>query len=331
MTILGIETSCDETSAAVFKDNMLLSNIIASQTIHQQYGGVVPELASRAHMKLLIPIVKKALDVSKTSLDNLNGIAVTFGPGLVGSILVGLNFAKALAFSLKIPYIGINHIEGHIFANFVSPTKLQPPFITLIISGGHTQLVHVTQMGIYSTIGSTKDDAAGEAYDKVAKMMELGYPGGPIIDLMAKNGADDFVKFPRAMLNEANHDFSFSGLKTAVLYYLKKKARQEIEEHKSDIVASFQAALVDVLIEKTIRAAIDQKLKTIVLAGGVACNSYLREKFSSRANEEGMDLYFPAPGLCTDNAAMIACAGYFKLKSGLTSNFDLSPKPSLQL
>lgn len=331
MIILGIETSCDETAAAVYGENGLLSNVIASQTIHQQFGGIVPELASREHMKLIVPIVKKALKHAAISSFNLNGIAVTYGPGLIGSILVGLNFAKAMAYSLKIPWIGINHIEGHILANFVTGSELKPPFIALIISGGHTQLVYVKQLGEYITMGKTKDDAAGEAFDKVAKMMELGYPGGPIIDRLAKYANEKFVKFPRAMIKEHNFDFSFSGLKTAVLYYLKRITKEERDKFKADIAASFQAALVEVLVEKTFKAVKQKKVKTVTLAGGVASNSYLRQQMKLRARQEGINLFIPSPILCTDNAAMIALTGLYKLKNGENSLNSLSPKPYLKL
>ena len=331
MNVLGIETSCDETAAAVFCERGLLSNVIASQTIHREYGGVVPELASRAHIRLIMPIVQQALNDAGFSLDDIDGIAVTHGPGLVGSLLVGLNFAKSLSYSRGIAYIGVNHIEGHIFANFVEQTDLKPPFIVLIISGGHTQLVHVQNFGDYQIIGRTRDDAAGEAYDKVAKMMDLGYPGGPIIDNLAKHGDEKYIQFPRAMMSDDNFDFSFSGLKTAVLYYLKRHPAEEIESHRDDIVASFQAALVDVLVGKTIRTAIKRGVQNIVLAGGVACNSALRREMKRSASENKMKLYFPAPVLCTDNAAMIACAGRYRLVRGEHSSYGLSPLPSLKL
>jgi len=331
MNILGIETSCDETAAAIFSEAGLLSNVIASQTIHHQYGGVVPELASRAHIQFIVPIVSQALTDAHLSLSQVDCIAVTYGPGLVGSILVGLNFAKALAFSCHLPWVGVNHIEGHIYANFIHHIDLNPPFVVLIISGGHTQLVYVKDFNDYRVLGSTRDDAAGEAFDKVAKMMELGYPGGPIIDRLAKEGDEHFLKFPRAMIKEENFDFSFSGLKTAVLYYLRRHSKQDWMKNKAGIVASFQAALVDVLVEKTVQAAIKMKTDQIAIAGGVACNSYLRSEMQRRANEEKMKLYVPSPILCTDNAAMIACLGLLKIKRGETSDFTLSPKPSLKL
>ncbi|MBN2013441.1 tRNA (adenosine(37)-N6)-threonylcarbamoyltransferase complex transferase subunit TsaD [candidate division KSB1 bacterium] len=328
MIVLGIESSCDETSAAVVRDDHLLSNIIASQEVHREFGGVVPELASRAHARHIVPIVKQALRQANVTINEIDGIAVTYGPGLVGSLLVGLNFAKALAFTHSIPFVGVNHIEGHIWANFIDVSEPQPPFIALIISGGHTQLVIVEAWGTYRTIGKTKDDAAGEAFDKVAKMMNLGYPGGPVIDRMAKNANSQFVRFPRAMMTDGNYDFSFSGLKTAVLYYLREHGP---ENHQADVVASFQAALSDVLIEKTIQAAKAHRLSSIVLAGGVACNSYIRNNFQVRATDEKLNVYLPKPILCTDNAAMIARAGLLKLNQGEVSGYDLAPKPSLRL
>ncbi|MEE4311672.1 MAG: tRNA (adenosine(37)-N6)-threonylcarbamoyltransferase complex transferase subunit TsaD [candidate division KSB1 bacterium] len=331
MVVLGIETSCDETSAAVFTDDGILSNIVASQEVHTRYGGVVPELASRAHIRLIVPIVNRALERADMTMSRIEGIAVTYGPGLVGSILVGLNFAKGIAYSRDIPWTGVNHIEGHIFANYVNESEIRTPFISLIISGGHTQLVHVKKLGEYEVLGKTRDDAAGEAYDKVAKMMDLGYPGGPLIDKMAEEGDEKFIAFPRPMLKEDNYDFSFSGVKTAVLYYLKKNKPELLRKHQKDIVASFQAALVEVLVDKTIRAARDLKINNIALAGGVASNSYLRKMFIRRCDAEEFTLFIPPPSLCTDNAAMIACTGHFYLKRGERSTFDMSPKPSLNL
>ena len=331
MNILGIETSCDETAAAVYRSPELLSNVIASQTIHQQYGGVVPELASREHIRLILPIIKKSLADANLKLNQVDGIAVTFGPGLVGSILVGLNTAKAMAYSLNIPWVGINHIEGHIFSIYLNQPNLELPFISLVVSGGHTQLVYVKQIGQYEILGKTLDDAAGEAFDKVAKMLDLGYPGGPIIDKLASNGDKNYVEFPRSILKKNEYNFSFSGLKTAVLYYLKQLAEQERKQHIADIVASFQAALVEVLVEKTIAAAKNRGLKEIVLAGGVARNSYLRNMFQQRANTEQLHIYVPEPILCTDNAAMIAWIGYQKLNMGIKSEYSLSPIPGLKL
>ena len=331
MNVLGIETSCDETAAAVFNNDGLKSNIVTSQAIHFKYGGVVPELASREHIRLIVPIVQKALDDAGISIKQLGGIAVTYGPGLVGSLLVGLNFAKALSMSQKLPLIGVNHIEGHVFANFIEENDLKPPFICLIISGGHTQLVFVKDYGQYELLGKTRDDAAGEAYDKVAKMLNVGYPGGPLIDKMAKGANPEFINFPRPMLRDDNYDFSFSGIKTAVLYYIRKLNEQIIDKQKRDIVASFQAALVEVLVEKTIKASLNYGIKSIALAGGVASNSYLRNYMGKRAREHDMNLYIPDPQYCTDNAAMIACTGYFYLNKNIESYPDLAPKPSLKL
>jgi N6-L-threonylcarbamoyladenine synthase len=330
MKILGIETSCDETAAAVFHSPTLRSNVIASQSVHQLYGGVVPELASREHIRLILPIIKEALFDAQLSLNDLDGIAVTSGPGLAGSLLVGVNFAKALAYALEIPFVGVNHIEGHIFAIQLNE-NVEPPFISLVISGGHTQLVMVEDFGKYQILGKTYDDAAGEAFDKVAKMLELGYPGGPIIDKMAKDGDEKFANFPRALLKKKNYDFSFSGLKTSVLYYLKNLTEKERKKHVANIAASFQAALVEVLIKKTIAAAKDKKINNVVLAGGVARNSYLRESFHQPAKKENINIHVPDPILCTDNAAMIALVGYRKLQQGLQSEFDLAPQVGLKL
>lgn len=331
MNILGIETSCDETAAAIYCPSGLQSNVIASQTIHQQYGGVVPELASREHIRLILPIIKKSLTDANLTLNQLDGIAVTYGPGLVGSILVGLNTAKAMAYALNIPWIGINHLEGHIFSISLDHSSLEPPFIALVVSGGHTQLVYVKQMGQYEILGKTLDDAAGEAFDKVAKMLDLGYPGGPIIDKLASSGNENHVQFPRSLMKKNEYNFSFSGLKTAVLYYLKQLSEQERQSHLADIAASFQAALVQVLVEKTIAAAKDNGIKEIVLAGGVARNRYLRAKFQERAMIESLQIYIPEPILCTDNAAMIAWLGYQKLERGIKSDYNLAPIPGLKL
>jgi len=331
MNVLGIETSCDETAAAVYSPRGLLSNVIASQEIHQQYGGVVPELASREHIRLILPIIKKALADASLSLNQVDGIAVTYGPGLVGSILVGLNTAKAIAYSRNIPWVGINHIEGHIFSVYLSHQDIHPPFLALVVSGGHTQLVHVRQPGQYEVIGKTLDDAAGEAFDKVAKMLNLGYPGGPIIDKLAVTGDKDFVKFPRSILKKSEYNFSFSGLKTAVLYYLKQLSDEERQRHLADIAASFQAALVEVLVEKTLNAAQHRQINQVVLAGGVARNSFLRQAFQQRATTTSITIHVPEPILCTDNAAMVAWLGYQKLHQGQTSDYRLAPVPGLTL
>jgi len=288
-------------------------------------------LASRAHLQTIIPTIEETFTQSGISKQQLQGIAVTYGPGLVGALLVGVNTAKALAFALDLPLIGINHLEGHIFANQLDHAELQPPLITLLISGGHSILILVQDWGRYQILGRTIDDAAGEAFDKVAKMLTLGYPGGPIIDQMAKNGDTAFYRFPRAWLQEDSLNFSFSGLKTAVLTFIESHPEAYIRQHVADICASFQQAVADVLIEKTIMAAIQYGIKQIALAGGVARNQFLRKQFITRASHENMSLYFPSPDFCTDNAAMIGKAGVFRLQKGERASFSLDAEPNLKL
>ncbi len=332
MLILGIETSCDETAASVVKDGReILSNVVYSQMVHDKYGGVVPELASREHIRAIVPVVKEALDRAGTSLEVIEGVAVTYGPGLVGSLLIGLSFAKALSYSLGIPLIGINHIEGHIFANFLEHPRILPPFVCLVISGGHSNLVYVAEKGSYRLMGQTRDDAAGEAFDKVAKILNLGYPGGPIIDRVSKNGKADFFRFPRARLQEGSFDFSFSGLKTAVAIYTSRLSEEELKTHRIDIAASFQEAVVDVLVEKGIKACLDMNSRTIALGGGVARNRRLRQRVKEEADKHKLEVLYPSPILCTDNAAMIAAAGDFRLSAGERSNLDLNAVPYVPL
>lgn len=323
MLVLGIETSCDETSASVVEDGKkILSNIIASQIdVHTKFGGVVPELASRKHIQNIIPVIMEALSVANVSLDDINGIAVTQGPGLIGSLLVGISTAKALSFSKGLPIVGVNHLEGHIYSNFLEHSYLEPPFVSLVVSGGHTDLIYVkSKEREYEKLGQTMDDAAGEAFDKIAKLLELGYPGGPIIDRLSKEGNPKAISFPRPFVWEHSLNFSFSGLKTAVLNYIVNAKRTGQDINLVDVAASFQASVVDVLTEKAIRAAEIKKVSTITIAGGVAANSELRKRMSERCYELGYNLYYPSLKLCTDNAAMIAGVGYLLLKNSHVNN-----------
>lgn len=342
MIVLGIETSCDETSAAILVDGEVKSNIISSQLVHHEYGGVVPELASRAHQRLIIPVVDEAINSAGLTKEQINGVAVTYGPGLAGALLVGLNFAKAFAYRMKIPFVGVNHIEAHLYSNFLGVKKPQYPFICLIVSGGHTQLVYVKKPFEYEFLGETLDDAAGEAYDKVAKMLGLGFPGGPQLDKLAQSGNPKFVKFPRSFLDEDSFNFSFSGLKTSVLYWLKDKGYYPISENKnkiddkqlSDICASFQAAVTDVLVGKTIKAAEKYKVNYITVSGGVSANSELRKKLIRQMTDvsaNGINVFFPDLDYCTDNGAMIALLGSMKLEKGYTSDFNLNAVPNLPI
>ena len=330
MRILGIETSCDETAASVIEDYKILSNIVSSQIVHNKYGGIVPEFASREQIGAIVHIVEAALVEADTSLNDIDGIAVTCGPGLAGSLLTGLNYVKGLSLALEKKYIAVNHLEGHLFAHKLANPDFAPPFLFLIISGGHTQLIHVKNWGEYSIIGTTLDDAAGEAFDKVAKMLGLEYPGGPQIDELAQNGDSDYVKFPRALLGKG-YDFSFSGLKTSVLYYLKKQKKSAIKKHLEDISASFQKAVIDVLTAKSISAANHLKLNRVAVGGGVSANSALRAELSSRGKTEGIEVVFPPLSLTTDNGAMIAAAGSYYLERGDYSSLSMNVHPNLAI
>ncbi len=323
MIVLGIESSCDETAAAVVKDGKMLSNVIASQIKdHSPYGGVVPEIASRKHIEAIVPVIKQALVDAALQMKDIEGVAVTRGPGLVGSLLIGLSTAKALAYSLDIPFVGVNHLEGHIAAIFLAEKSPAFSFIALVVSGGHTSIYLVKDHQSYSLLGQTRDDAAGEAFDKAAKMLNLGYPGGVVIDKLAKSGNPRTFAFPRAMKDSA--DFSFSGLKTSLLVMLKKRGKNFTDEEIPDVVASYQEAIVDALIDKTMQAAADNKIVRVVVCGGVAANSRLREKFTEAVAKNGVELFIPPTILCTDNAAMVAAIGEVLLKSGRRDGLDLN-------
>jgi len=336
MRILAIETSCDDTGAAVILDGRsILSNIVSSQVpIHQKYGGVVPELASRRHIESIVPIVTEALESAGVTLKEIDGIAVTQGPGLVGSLLVGLSFAKSVAFASGLPFVGVNHIEAHLSAIFLEEKPPRFPFIGLVVSGGHTSLYRMDGFGKYKRLGQTRDDAAGEAFDKVAKLLGLGYPGGPIIDELSRTGNPRAIRFPRPVLSKKSFDFSFSGLKTAVVNYVKTNPPSPMgypENLIKDIVSSFQEAVVEVLVKKTLQAAQDQKLKRIVLSGGVAANQRLRQKIKEESFERKLNVYVPSPSFCTDNAAMVGVVGYEYLKRGIRSPYSLNAFSNLPL
>jgi len=331
--LLGIETSCDETAAAVVADGKrILSNVVASQIKwHQKFCGVVPEIASRKHVELISPVIEEALLEANITLGDIDAVAVTQGPGLVGALLVGLGVAKGISYATKTPLICVNHIEAHILANFLEYPNLKPPLVALVVSGGHTAIVYMKDFSEYEVLGETLDDAAGEAFDKVARFLGLGYPGGPIIDELAAKGNPQAINFPRAMLRRDNYDFSLSGLKTAVLNYVSRVKAEGKEINIPDICASFQAAVIDVQIHKTLRAVREKDVDRIVLAGGVAANKSLRERLQNDAVNEGKELFYSSPLLCTDNAAMIACAGYFKFKEGKTCALDANAEPNLSL
>ena len=331
--ILAIESSCDETAAAVVEDGRCVkSNIISSQIeLHKLYGGVVPEIASRKHVEKVNFVVREALKEAGETLDSIDAIAVTYGPGLVGALLVGVAEAKALAFAKKKPLVGVHHIEGHICANYIEHPDLEPPFLCLVVSGGHTHLVDVKDYGKYEIIGCTRDDAAGEAFDKVARAIGLGYPGGPKIEALAKEGDKNAIAFPRAKVNDSKMDFSFSGLKSSVLNYLNKCEMKGEEVNRADIAASFQKAVVDVLVEHTMQAAKDFHMDKVAIAGGVASNKHLREAMEKACKENGFRFYRPSPIFCTDNGAMIGVAAYYEFMKGTRHGWDLNAVPNLKL
>jgi N6-L-threonylcarbamoyladenine synthase len=332
MLVLGVETSCDDTAAAVLQDgHTILANVVSSQDqVHRPYGGVVPELASRQHIRNIVPIVDDTLQKAGVTVKELDGIAVTYGPGLVGSLLIGLSLVKGLSFRSGIPYVGVNHLEAHLLAIHLEH-EVEFPYIALLASGGHTLLYRVNGVGDYLLLGGTRDDAAGEAYDKVAKMMGLGYPGGRVIDNLAKNGDRTAIRFPRARFRKGSYEFSFSGIKTAVWHYLQARGKERWESEIADIAASFQEAVVDMLVNPTIKAALAAGVSRVVLSGGVAANSRLREKIKQRSDAAGIDVFFPAPEFCTDNGAMIALAGYHWLKRGRRDDFRLNADADLTL
>lgn len=333
INILAIETSCDETSAAVVKNGRyILSNIISSQIdIHKKYGGVVPEIASRKHIEVIDYVIDEALEEANFKLNDIDAIAVTYGPGLVGALLVGVASAKALAFACNKPLVGVHHIEGHISANYIEDKNFTPPFICLIVSGGHTHIACVYDYNKYEIMGCTRDDAVGEAYDKVARAIGYGYPGGPIIDNLAKTGNSQAINFPRVYLEDNSYDFSFSGLKSAVLNYINKCKMTDVSFKPEDIAASFQQAVIEVLVNKTIKAAKQKNIYKIAMAGGVAANSSLRKHMKETCEKENITLNYPSPILCTDNAAMIGSAGYYEFINGVRHKLDLNAVPNLKL
>ena len=331
--ILAIESSCDETAAAVMLDGReMASNIISSQIeIHKLYGGVVPEIASRHHLDNVNPVVDQALGEAGVTMEEIDAIGVTYGPGLVGALLIGLATAKAYALATGKPLVGVHHIQGHICANYIAHRDLEPPFMALVISGGHTNIVDVTDYHTCKVLGGTRDDAAGEAYDKVARVLGLGYPGGPLIDQIAKEGDPHAVEFKRVYLEKGSLDFSFSGIKTGVLNYINGQKQAGHEINVADVAAGFQEAVLEVVVEKTVGAALDRHEDKIVLAGGVAANSRLRQMLRKTCDKHGLGLYYPPPVLCTDNAAMIGCAAYYKFMAGQTDGLDLDAIPNLEL
>ena len=331
--ILAIESSCDETAAAVVKNGReVLSNVINTQiAIHTEYGGVVPEIASRKHIENINPVIRKALEDAGVTLDDIDAIGVTYGPGLVGALLVGVAEAKAIAFAKNKPLVGVHHIEGHISANYVENKELEPPFVALVVSGGHTHLVKVNDYGEYEIVGRTRDDAAGEAFDKVARAIGLGYPGGPKIDKLAKEGNPDAIEFPRAHVDDAPYDFSFSGIKSAVLNYINSANMQGKEINRADVAASFQKAVVAALVSRAVRLAKECGMDKLAIAGGVASNSALRAAIQEACAKNNIGFYSPSPILCTDNAAMIGAAAYYEYIKGVRHGYDLNAVPNLKL
>lgn len=331
--ILGIETSCDETSVAVVKNGrQILSNVIASQVDwHQKFGGVVPEIASRKHVELINPVLKEAIEKAEIKWGDLDGVAVTYGPGLVGALLIGISAAKAVAFKLNIPLLPVNHLLGHIYANFLTGVEIELPVVCLTVSGGHTNLLYFSDLSDYQVLGRTRDDAAGEAFDKIARVLGLDYPGGPQIEKLARQGDEWAIGFPKPLLDQDNYDFSFSGLKTAVLNYINQSKQKGLQIPLADLAASFQRTIVDILIARLVKAVLQKEVKNVVLSGGVAANGRLRELLREKLTEMNIGLHYPPPILCTDNAAMIASVGYFLYQRGQFSNLELNAVPSLQL
>jgi N6-L-threonylcarbamoyladenine synthase len=330
---LGIETSCDETAVAVVEDGFRVrSNLIARQEhLHERYGGVVPEVAARAHVEALNPLMERALSQADVGFRGLDGVAVTVGPGLVGALLVGMAAAKAVSLAAGVPFVGVNHLEGHIWANFLEHGEPDPPYVALVVSGGHTMLVHMPEVHRHELLGQTLDDAAGEAFDKVARLLGLGFPGGPALDAMASDGDPNAIRFPRAMEGSGDLDFSMSGLKTAVLRYLRSEEAAGRDVSLPDVAASFQEAIVDVQVTKTIRAAKDRGVETVLLGGGVVANTRLRDRMAGDGRAEGLSVLYPSLELCTDNAAMIACVGAARLARGERSSLDIAADPNLRL
>ena len=331
--ILAIESSCDETAAAVVRNGReVLSNVISSQIdLHTLYGGVVPEIASRKHIERINQVIEEALSTAGVSLAQTDAVAVTYGPGLVGALLVGVAEAKAIAYAAGKPLVGVHHIEGHIAANFIEHPELEPPFLSLVVSGGHTHLVRVEDYGVFTILGRTRDDAAGEAFDKVARAIGLGYPGGPKIDRVAREGDPEAIAFPRTHIEDAPYDFSFSGLKSAVLNYINSCQMKGQEYRQADIAASFQKAVTDVLVGNAMRAVEEYHADRFAIAGGVAANSALRQAMKEACEERGVKLYYPSPVYCTDNAAMIGVAGYYEYRKGVRHGLDLNAIPNLRL